>query len=379
MNRLRLPVVPLFSLCAALVLATTGCVHANVRERAATLRKGVNLSHWYAQSITGRYDEERLSTYFTAADIALIKSMGFDHVRLTLNERVLFDPAAPGRLKAEPLAKFEQRVDALLAAGLKVIIDLHTDDAYREGLRTPAGEAAILADWPAMAARFSSRPPERLFFELLNEPGSWETADWTPVQGRLLAAVRRAAPRHTIIVTPGKWSDVDELLKMEPYPDDNVIYTIHWYDPNLFTHQSASWSWESAQRTANLGWPVAPADADAATRAATADPVAARHLDWQIKEGWFTRDHAARQLDKVAAWQRQHGGVPVHVGEFGVYTKVAPAEARYRWHETMRKMFEERGWGWTIWDYRGGFRVVIDQDGKTAPDERMRAALGLAP
>src|ERR1700741_1564940 len=54
----------------------------NLAARFARLRRGVNLSHWFSQA--ANYNKERLETHTTAPDIALIKSMGFDHVRFPI-------------------------------------------------------------------------------------------------------------------------------------------------------------------------------------------------------------------------------------------------------------------------------------------------------
>ena len=56
--------------------------------RAAHLRRGVNLSHWFAQSPGSDYSEKHLQTHTTERDIAVIKSIGFDHVRPWSVERV---------------------------------------------------------------------------------------------------------------------------------------------------------------------------------------------------------------------------------------------------------------------------------------------------
>lgn len=32
------------------------------------------------------------------------------------------------------------------------------------------------------------------------------------------------------------------LTQMEPYADKNLIYTYHFYEPFLFTHQGANWT-----------------------------------------------------------------------------------------------------------------------------------------
>src|ERR1043165_10158270 len=54
-------------------------------RRAAHLRHGINLSEWFAQVYDPKgYTKEHLETWVTADDIALIKSIGFDHVRLSV-------------------------------------------------------------------------------------------------------------------------------------------------------------------------------------------------------------------------------------------------------------------------------------------------------
>ena len=57
-------------------------------SRLTKLRHGINLSHWFAQA--SDYSQKRLETDTTAEDIALIKTMGFDHVRFTIEPAPLF-------------------------------------------------------------------------------------------------------------------------------------------------------------------------------------------------------------------------------------------------------------------------------------------------
>src|SRR3989442_184869 len=61
------------------------------RGRAAHLRYGINLSEWFAQVFDPKgYTKEHFEAWTTAQDIALIKEMGFDHVRLSVNPVCLF-------------------------------------------------------------------------------------------------------------------------------------------------------------------------------------------------------------------------------------------------------------------------------------------------
>src|SRR6185503_6754395 len=61
----------------------------NLRARFAHLRHGINLSHWFSQAAD--YSKTHLDTHTTANDIALIKSLGFDHVRLPIEPTPLMN------------------------------------------------------------------------------------------------------------------------------------------------------------------------------------------------------------------------------------------------------------------------------------------------
>src|SRR5215471_17463945 len=55
-------------------------------DRARHLTRGINLAEWFAQVYDPRgYTKEHFQSWNTAEDIALIRSMGFDHVRLSIN------------------------------------------------------------------------------------------------------------------------------------------------------------------------------------------------------------------------------------------------------------------------------------------------------
>ena len=60
--------------------------------RLAHIRHGINLSEWFAQVYDPKgYTKEHFQNWTTASDIALIKSMGFDHVRLSVNPQPIMD------------------------------------------------------------------------------------------------------------------------------------------------------------------------------------------------------------------------------------------------------------------------------------------------
>jgi hypothetical protein len=91
------------------------------------------------------------------------------------------------------------------------------------------------------------------------------------------------------------------------------------------------------------------------------------------------RWNAARidaDMAQVEAWAKRWN-VPVTCNEFGVYRKAARAEERAAWLSDVRTALEKRGMGWTMWDYSGGFGVVVKENGQTTVDATTVKALGL--
>ncbi len=346
---------------------------------ARPLKRGINLSHWYAQ--WGEYSEARLATYLTEDDVRLIARMGFDHVRLTLNDTVVFT-TTPGVLNAANVERLKQRITRFLDANVAVIVDLHPEDSYKRALHdAPTAVDKFVDDWGALAAAIKDFDPGMVLLEVMNEPNPNIEDGWRAIQKRCIDAIRAAAPRHTIIACPGGWTGIADLVKFKPYDGiDNVLYTFHCYDPHIYTHQSAQWGWPVAARVQDIDWPLDPGAGEATARhsAKASDTEAFGHVKWLVDHGELSEKWLTDRIATVAQWQMQNGNVPVYAGEFGVYTKSAPRPSRLRWLKTTRTAFESHGWGWAMWDYAGGFSVVkTETPGKRDADEEVLKALGL--
>src|SRR5208283_3779166 len=88
-------------------------------DRAQKLKRGINASEWFAQVYDKRgYTKEHFQSWTTAEDIALIKSMGFDHVRLSVNPQPMFNDREPNKLPPEYLANLDAAVKMILDHGL---------------------------------------------------------------------------------------------------------------------------------------------------------------------------------------------------------------------------------------------------------------------
>jgi len=50
-------------------------------------------------------------------------------------------------------------------------------------------------------------------------------------------------------------------------------------------------------------------------------------------------------------------GAPVHIGEWGCFTQT-PHDVCLAWMADQLALWREAGWGWSMWNLRGGFGVV---------------------
>ena len=340
--------------------------------RLAKLTRGINLSDWFTQPADD--PEGHLDPKNMAQDAALIKAMGFRHVRLPLSEATVSDAQTPTVLDAAKMKRFDVALDMLLAAGLAVVIDFSPSDECKKGVeKDDAAVDKFAGLWGALARHLASRDPEMVFFEVMNEPVMTDSARWNVIQKRVLAALRRAAPRHTLIATSAEWSECYRLELVEVVADRNVVYNVHYYDPVRFTHQDAPWVGDWVKGLKNVPYPSSP-EAVAKVLADQPDAAARKLLINYGKERW---DIA--KIDEIiaegAAWAKKHG-VALTCNEFGVYRKAPPAD-RNRCIEDIRKTLEKYGIGWCMWDYATDFGVATGKPGQRVPDAGTLKALGL--
>ena len=344
--------------------------------RLAHLRRGINLSGWFAQVYDKRgYTREHFQDWITAQDIAMIQSMGFDHVRLGVNPQPMMPEHRPDEIPAEYLAYLDAAVKMALDRDLAVVIDLHPDSDFKARLMKDDGFVEEFADfWRALAKHYSTWDADRVLFEIMNEPEFSDRYRWYGVQAKLAAAIREGAPQHTIIATGARWSNDDELVFIEPLRDANVIYNFHFYEPHIFTHQGATWGAYFWHWVKGLRYPSSP---ESAAKVAVGVPDAVDRMA-VIRYG---QDHwdASRidaEITQVADWARQRG-VAVVCNEFGVYRDYADPKDRAAWIRDVRSSLESHGIAWAMWDYSGNFGVVTKKDGHSVPDEMTLQALGL--
>jgi endoglucanase len=379
MSRMKVHVafLLLLGLLAGSAVAQTGSAGASPAfAGAGRLKRGINLSEWFAQVYDKRgYTREHFESWTTAEDIALIKSMGFDHVRLSVNPQPMFTAGEPNKIPAEYLGYLDAAVKMILDHGLAVVIDLHPESDFKTRLAKDDDFVEQFADfWRALAAHYSSWDAERVLLEILNEPEFTDRYRWLGVQVKLVSAIREGAPRHTIIAAGARWSNDDELVFQEPLHDPNIVYNFHFYEPHIFTHQGATWGANYWHWLRGVRY---PSTTESAERVAALVPDEVNRLQ-VIRYGHEHWDAARIEVEmkQASEWARRRG-VPLVCNEFGVYREYADPQDRAAWLRDARTAFERNGIGWTMWDYSGSFGVVTKKDGKAVADDSVLRVLGM--
>lgn len=329
------------------------------------MTQGVNLSHWFAQDPNSVYPLSQLENTYTPTDFNLLKRLGFKHVRFPVDPLLFFDEAAPNRLLPTFLPILNRKLDQIEYAGLAVVLELHSSTAFAQRFRASAEvQAKMVRFWKAFAAHLSTRNPEMLFLEVMNEPGIQEASVWQSLQGEFLQAMREGAPEHTLIAVGHKWSGSRELIQLQPYTDGNIAYAFHFYQSMFFTHQGASWGDVRWMSLRNLPYPSSP---QAVAERLSEIPIAARATAISYGEAEWNQAKMRDYLEPLFKW---HEKTNVHLicGEFGVYRPNVLPEDRLRWIADMRTLMEEKGIGWTMWDYAKGFGISVESGGTRTLD-----------
>ncbi len=233
---------------------------------ASALARGVNLWPWFSltrefPAPSTEYDWPPYQTgrpVPTVGDLARLKAIGLDFVRL---------PVDPGPILAASPERRQILVGEVMAAtrlalaqGFAVILNLHPNGAthHWSHQRMLSGPDAPL--FPAyrllvgeLAGRMQRLDPARLVLEPVNEPQqACGSAQWNLMQESLFVAARAEAPTLTLVATGSCGSMITgleplsarALRRFEP-----LLYTFHYYEPYLFSHQGAPWMTEPVYRS----------------------------------------------------------------------------------------------------------------------------------
>lgn len=370
--RLLLPAAMIFT------LFLPGCTKKEVVEEwpgdAYTLGKGVNISHWLSQS--RRRGEER-RTFITEEDVKFIASIGYDHIRLPIDEEQMWDSL--GNKEAEAFQLMHNAIEWARSNKLRILIDLHIlrshhfNEAEKPLWTQPEAQERFFQCWRELSEELSRYPRGLVGYELMNEPVADDPEEWNVLVEKATAAVREKEPNRVIVIGSNRWQSADTFDDLRvPANDPNIILSFHFYTPFLLTHHQAGWT-SIGDYTGPVHYPgmsVEEADIEGLPEE-LANSVRGAN-------GVFNRDTLEALMEKPIRKSKELG-LPLYCGEFGCLPTV-PREDMLQWYADMRWCFEKHNIGWANWDYKGGFGIVErNQPGLVPIQDLIDVLLGEKP
>lgn len=330
----------------------------NQPEEKFEVFRGTNIAHWLSQS---RQRGLERGQFFTKADVEAIVAMGFDHIRLPIDEEQMWDENKNRHNDAFQL--MENCIEWCLENDLRVVIDLHIlrshyFNAEEKPLWTDPAEQEKFYDlWRDLSASLKKYPNSMVAYELMNEAVADDPELWNNLVANAVAAIRQTEPERTIVIGSNRWQSVDTFDELKvPENDPNILLSFHFYEPFLLTHWKASWT-----NLRNYNGPVHYPGVILTEEEFEELPEEIK----PVAEGWVDREFNREWI--LEKWQKpiqkaRELGLPLYCGEFGVLAG-PPEDDRLRWYSDMISLFEETGIGYANWNYKSTGFGLVNGDG----------------
>lgn len=313
------------------------------------LMRGINLGGYLSQC---SHQMEHYENWIGKSDIDTIAGWGFDHVRLPVDYQVFQDDE--GNTREYGYGFVERVVKWCAEAGLDIIIDLHkaygydfnfAGDKEQNSLFTSERlQARFVSLWSDIAKRFGKY--KHVAFELLNEVVENENAEpWNRLIARGVAAIREYAKDNVIIYGGICWNSSSTLKLLEKPADKNIVFTFHFYEPLLFTHQKAGWV-KNMDMNRTVAYPdtmeyYKKETATLSEQGGTLNYVKAAEVGQELLD----------ELISQAVDAAEKAQVQLYCGEFGVIDR-APVPDTLRWFEDVDAVFRKHNIGCAVWSYK---------------------------
>jgi endoglucanase len=322
---------------------TTPATRLTAFKRAKSLDNGISVS-WLEQT----WNKEVLTqNSLKNADFILLKQLGFKSIRLP----VAFEYYEDGHIPDEQIfSHIDNIVKQCSLYGFKLIIDYHYGNLNENNFLTETNRAISL--WLKLTRRYKHVSNDELFFELYNEPPHINPQVWKDAAYNIVTAIRKIDYQRTLIIGASNFNSIYELSRFVRLADENIIYTFHFYEPFLFTHQGAEWI---GDQESTIGVPF-PYNAE---KFPNINPKA-KNTDGEKNYKEYPIDGNEQsvrdKLQIVKNWGNKYD-VPIICGEYGVYNKYADQDSRCRYIKAVRQSLKILNIPGILWDYDSSFSI----------------------
>ena len=338
-------------LIAITMLTLAACSGQSDGVNNFTIKRGTNLSHWLSQS---RVRGEARRLHIQEDDFARLEQLGFDFVRIPIDEEQFWDEK--GNKLPEAWELLTNGIDLALKHHLRVVVDLHIIRAHHFNsasnkllFTSEEAQQGLINLWHQLSDVLKKYSNDYVAYEFMNEPVADDHEQWNVVVEKVHKALREVEPQRTLVIGSNRWQSYDtiEFLRV-PEGDKNIILSFHYYNPMVLTHYGAPWA-SIGKYKGKINYPgimVSQEDYDAAPEEVKGE------LKQYTTQVW-NKDKIREDFKDAIASAKKYG-LQLFCGEWGVYEPVDRVLA-YRWYKDMLEIFDEFDIAWTTWCYDGDF------------------------
>jgi endoglucanase len=300
--------------------------------------KGTNIidfdSFWDPSSTTPGLDWVR------EKDFGNLKAAGFNSVRLVVKSDYFQNPDPPHAFSEQGFAWLDKVIALSRKHGLKIILDMHIPSGgqYQDYQINPGNQIFWNDDWHKgrfvdvwreIARRYADEDTIWAY-DLMNEPATVDFTSYERLMRNTVNSIRLYDTNHLVMTQRGMNIKDDQSwdLKYPQVVDEQLIRSIHFYQPTDFTLQGAAWITDQKPMVA---YPAPPS-----TTTTTQDEI-------------WSADRVRQELTE-AVQEAQASGTPAVLTEFGA---IFPPQlsGQYEWIRDVATTVQAMGVGWHYWNY----------------------------
>ncbi len=341
-------------------LALLSCNSSSKESEKYVIHKGVNLSHWLSQD----FGWEPKYTYIKESDIAFLDSLGFDHVRIPIDEQEIWDDN--GKWIEPAVKSLHACIDWCIKRDMRAIVDLHIIRSHHFNASNEGGSNTLWEDsaaqqhfinlWIQLSGILNKYPTSHVAYELLNEAVAPSADDWNKLFNRTLIELRKLEPQRVVVVGANMWQTVQNVPFIDlPPKDTNLIISFHFYSPLLFTHYKASWTPLKYYHgvVSYPGYIIRPEDLKNYSDTASE---AVRNMIAELSEP-YNKERIKKMIIPAIEFARNKN-LPLYCGEFGCLPTV-PRNDRLTYYKDLVSIFMEENIAYANWEYKGDFGIYF--------------------
>ncbi len=311
------------------------------------IMKGTNIGHWLSQS---KARGEARQRFISEKDIRFIDSVGFDHIRLPIDEEQMWDENEIRHDDA--FALMQNCLEWCRNSGLRVVIDLHIlrshyFNAAEKPLWTkPEEQDKFIRLWKDLSSFLHVWPNSMVAYEFMNEPVADDPEQWNILLARVADSIRKWEPQRVLVIGSNKWQSASTFDKLRiPANDTNIILSFHFYEPMVLTHYHAGWTvFKDFEGVVSYPGKIVPESTQPEFQKV------------------YNRDTLLKMMQKPIHLADSLK-LPLYCGEFGVYKDFFPA-AKIAWYTDMVSIFNQYHIAYANWNYKSNEFGIVDENMK---------------